>query len=229
MARPARLTKLRQQRIVESLTAGDTIRVAAETSGLGERTLNRYLARGKAAENALREHLDGLTPLRAQVLDRWPDQQIAAYIERRIPTGEFPYWQLWQEVTRARAAAEERAVSIIREVGLGYEARETVVIEKQVLTKAGDVLTLTTSRTVVRWVRDWKAEAWWLERSRREDWGARSSLEVSGADGGPVVVEDVDAKKRRARELAEGDVAVKRGQRGGLAAVPDPPAEAADG
>jgi DNA invertase Pin-like site-specific DNA recombinase len=35
---------------------------------------------------------------------------------------------------------------------------------------------------------NWQADAWWLERRRPERWGRKDRHEVSGPDGGPLVV-----------------------------------------
>lgn len=32
----------------------------------------------------------------------------------------------------------------------------------------------------------WQAAAWWLERRRREDYGRRENVELTGKDGGPI-------------------------------------------
>lgn len=205
MRRPPRLTPDRESRLVDSIRAGNTMAAAAETAGLGERTVFRYMARGETADRALNQHLNTLTPTRRAVLDRWNDEQTARYLTRHIPGPERIYWQLWQAVMRARAESEERAVAIIREVGLGYEAPETVVEERDVLAKDGTVITLRTRRTITRHVRDWRAEAWWLERQRRDEFGRAERVEVTGAEGGPVQVEhlDIEAVRVRARESIE--------------------------
>lgn len=212
--RPPRLTTTIENRIVEAIEAGDTQRVAAEVSGLGSRTLDRYMARGLAAEEALRTHFEAVGPIRQQVLDRLTPERYDRYQTARTPEREQPFWRLWRAVTRARAASEERALFNIREAGQGYEASERIVVEKQVLDRNGNIQTLVESRTVTRFVRDWRAESWYLERLHREDYApAPARVEVSGEGGGPVNVEDVRSKQERAVALVTDRVAEKRDQR----------------
>lgn len=45
----------------------------------------------------------------------------------------------------------------------------------------------------------WQAAAWWLERTRPSQFGRRLATEVSGPDGGPVVVETVTPEALDAR------------------------------
>jgi hypothetical protein len=39
---------------------------------------------------------------------------------------------------------------------------------------------------------EWTASAWWLERRRHDDWRKVERQEITGADGGPLVVERVE-------------------------------------
>ncbi len=45
----------------------------------------------------------------------------------------------------------------------------------------------------------WQAAAWWLERTRPAQYGRRLATEVSGPDGGPIVVETVPPEVLEAR------------------------------
>lgn len=50
---------------------------------------------------------------------------------------------------------------------------------------------------------DWKASAWRLERKYPDRWGRKDHHEVTGKDGGPIVVEDPKEKLlKRIEELA---------------------------
>lgn len=39
---------------------------------------------------------------------------------------------------------------------------------------------------------NWQASAWWLERRRHDDWRKVERQEITGADGGPLVIERVE-------------------------------------
>lgn len=57
-------------------------------------------------------------------------------------------------------------------------------------------MTVTEERTVTKTLRpEWTAAAWWLERRLPQRYARR--VELTGAEGGPIAVED------RARELAD--------------------------
>lgn len=49
---------------------------------------------------------------------------------------------------------------------------------------------------------DYKAAAWYLERTQPDDFRARTSTEVSGPAGGPIEVVEVPTSAERAAELA---------------------------
>ena len=60
----------------------------------------------------------------------------------------------------------------------------------------------------VRAAADWKAQAWLLERRHVNEWGRRR-LEVTGADGGPITLAQLDKQMRdddeHARSVEDAD------------------------
>lgn len=40
---------------------------------------------------------------------------------------------------------------------------------------------------------NWQADAWWLERMQPGRWGRKDRLEVTGSEGGPILIEQVEA------------------------------------
>lgn len=50
--------------------------------------------------------------------------------------------------------------------------------------------------------RDWKANAWLLERTNPRDFREKSATEVTGANGGPIELAEVPTSAERAAELA---------------------------
>lgn len=67
----------------------------------------------------------------------------------------------------------------------------------------------------------WQRHAWWLERRFPKRWGAKQSLEVSGPDGGPVMVaaqEELTAFLDQRRDAIAAAEAALAGERSGEAA-----------
>ncbi len=85
MARPTDYTPELGDRVAQFVRAGNWPEAAAVAAGVSERTFYRWMARGLAAERAVEEDL----PLEAT---------------------EEPYWQFWQQVTRAEGESEAIAV-----------------------------------------------------------------------------------------------------------------------
>jgi len=188
---PRALTDERRKLLLDSLAAGDSIKAAAETAHLGERTVQRYLTRGDTAQATLDTHIDNLTDTRRTILDRWDDTRRDRYYEHHIPPTERAYWRLWRDATRARARAETLALARIRAAGAGGG-----VSWKEVLNpKTGEKVRLEQSIDP-----DWRAEAWFLQHGHaRERWYRRpTAVELTGADGGPIALAGVDEARDRA-------------------------------
>lgn len=205
--RPPRLHDQRvQDAIVGALAAGNNLKVAASAADVGERTLIRYLARGAAANATLQRLLD-------EHPDTIEDDEIAAEL---LPEGERLYWHFWRAIERARDRSQRERILRIREAGAGVEEVESVTVTERDAAGAVIKTTTTEKRTVKR---DWKADAWHLERTLPHLYGrsTRVDLTASVAIEAP---EDVEAKRLRALQLRD-DLVAKRQQRR-IEAAPDP-------
>jgi hypothetical protein len=96
--------------------------------------------------------------------------------EHRAPAA---FRRFREDVLRARAEAEAEAVVQVRRGARGGAVVERRTIEHK------DGRTETIERLQPP---DWKADAWFLERSRPKSWGRRTLVEVSGVDGGDIPV-----------------------------------------
>lgn len=156
VGRRSKLTASSQQRIVDSILAGNYQDTAAAHAGIGESTFHSWMARGRAEQ----ARLDALGA--------------------RSKGSEAPYLEFLEAITHARAVVEARNVGQLQSA-----ARGGSVTERRTVTHA-DGRTEVVERITPP---DWRATAWWLERSFPVRWGRRDQLAVTGAEGGPVETE----------------------------------------
>jgi hypothetical protein len=191
-----RLTPETHQAIVDAITAGLTERLAAHAASIGPRSLDRYLARGRTADEQVQAHLAN-----------HPDDEHAADLPAlaQVPEIEHRYWRLWRDVRRARAERASWRLAALAEAGAGHEAFRRVTTTKAIVV-AGKVQMVTEVREE-RWTeRDWRALAWLMEHdpeTRDEFAKAAQRLEHSGPDGGPIQTESAESKRDRAAELVQ--------------------------
>lgn len=157
------------QQVIERIQLGQDLADAADSAGISRATLHKWRLAGARARA---EATEGVR-LRAA------DQRLADFVDA---------------LERAEGEAEANRLAIIQRVAQGG-AVVTKTTEKVQVMPDG------TSRVVERTVvtetlrPEWTAAAWWLERRRK---GYARKVEVSGADGRPLVPE-----AEQARNLAD--------------------------
>lgn len=77
----------------------------------------------------------------------------------------------------------------------GEEGTQPYADYKDAVTRAWEAAEVRNVTLIQRHAQgDWRAAAWYLERSRRENWGKTVRNEITGPDGGPVEI--VDPRKQ---------------------------------
>jgi hypothetical protein len=105
--------------------------------------------------------------------------------------------EIWEEVSRARAEVAVRGVALIQRVAAGG----AVVKETTRRYRDGNGQMVTeTEKTFAP--PDARPMQWLLERTHRQEFGRASQVEVTGADGGPVQVDNGDVVTTLAARLA---------------------------
>ncbi|MFF4188127.1 hypothetical protein ACFYZ9_33525 [Streptomyces sp. NPDC001691] len=167
-AAPARarlLTPEVESRLIEASRMGLAVDIAARNAGISRHTFHRWMRLG-----------------RDELLDRdagaEPDPQNDVFVE------------FYEQVEEARANAAFQAAFDIRRSSRGgivtkethrtYDPHTGKVVEETVIDKTPP---------------EWRAAAWYLERQHRSQYGKEAHVEVelTGADGGPVRIENKGA------------------------------------
>lgn len=177
--RPSKLTQVvRQRPDGTDVTAGDEF---IERIRLG-------LSHDQAAASA---NLDRRTVIRwRQAAAAARQKQLANQI---ITAREADLIEFCHNLERAEADAETSRLGVIERAAMGGAVvTETYRTQRRV----NGQMTVVEERTVTKTLRpEWTAAAWWLERRLPQRYARR--VELTGADGGPIAVED------RARDLSD--------------------------
>jgi hypothetical protein len=192
--RPTLLNDERAQRIVDAVTAGNYLKVAAQWAGVSERTLMGWLARGRAAQALIDDHDD----LRVYCPECGADrgelgQPMAADPNDNrcgvcgttadprpwsLPPDEDRYLQFLHAVTRAETSAEVAAVTAWR----GAFAEDWRAARDYLVRRRPD-----------RWAATTRVQMTTEESERRIDDALDEALAALAGDGTPLADHDLDS------------------------------------
>lgn len=199
--RPPRLLEPEvHQNVIKALELGVSINLACQAAGIAEQSYRNWLHRGRA-EHEARSHPDH-EPQRA----------------------EEPFVRFYLDVLAARSKAAARNMGIIQSVARGGAVTERTV--RRYTDHSGNEVE---EETVRRTAPDWRAAAWYLERSHRSEYGRDAlTVELTGPQGatgdpdtqGPEPTPAGDLAARLADHLAAGVAQ--------LAPAPTPAASSSD-
>ncbi|MDV6291239.1 hypothetical protein R2F25_38145 [Streptomyces sp. UP1A-1] len=161
--RPRLLSEEVEQRLVAASRTGVAVELAAEMAGVSRSTFLAWMARGRAE-------------VEAREAGEKPDPD------------EEEYAALYEKVRTARATAAARAMMNIRRVADGG------VVTKVTTRKFRDSVTGEIVEETVedRTAPDWRADAWYLERQHRDQYGkdATIAVEITGLGDVPAGGDD---------------------------------------
>lgn len=170
MARPTKLNADVQQKIIERLQAGSTIKATCDSVGLGVSTFYQWIEIGEA-------YLAGLD-----------HERMPRLIAEREAYAEFA-----EATTRAQADGLIQAAVRFRQGMNPYDTESvtTETLEETRLDKEGKPYTYrktVTKKTVAHFPGDWRAAAEYLARRDPENWArqAPQKLEHTGPNGAPI-------------------------------------------
>jgi hypothetical protein len=192
--RPSLLSDERAQLIVDAVTAGNYLKVAATWAGVSERTLMSWLARGRAAQQLVDEHDELRLYCPECGADRHPvgadlpadptDDRcgVCGTTERArpwaLPPEEDRYLQFLHRVTRAETSAEVAAVTAWR----GAFAEDWRAARDYLVRRRPD-----------RWAATTRVSMTTEESERRIDDALAEAMAALTGDGDRVIDGDLDS------------------------------------
>lgn len=194
--RPTRITEPRvRTRLLQAFQNGCSVEASCYAAGIHPATFYNWANRAAAELDRLREHATPDNPNPEPRAEEW------AFVE------------LFEAVSRVRAERQERMLGIVDKVAVGG----SLIREEEHHTPEGGYIVSRTYTTP-----DWRAAAWWVERSFPAQFGKQGqahTLEVTGKGGGPIEVADSTAIAALTERLGE-SFARQREEQPALAAAP---------
>lgn len=196
---PARslLTPAVHSAIIAAIDADGSLAFAAANVGVTERTLKRWLKRGRDAHAA------------ATALIQSDDGREEAE-EADIPESELPYWLLVRDVERTWASRRMRWIGSIEKHAMGFTVEK--IVERPFTNAKGEPMFDPNGQPIMDRVityeprSNWQAAAWLLERFYPQEFAQVRKMEHTGSDGGAIEM-TVDEKRDKVhdalRSLAE--------------------------
>lgn len=180
---PPKLTDETEKRLLEATRQSVPAEVAATYAGIGLTTFKRWCQHGREAEDKVEAAAE------------------AGDEEFTLNAREQVYYDFWIKLCQARAESVTRGVlSVQRGAAGGTITEETTKTYRDPAT--GQVVE---EKIVKKAPPDWRAAAWMLERGaagRQFFHKDAMQVELTGANGGPVEVANVDADALSARVQA---------------------------
>jgi len=155
--------------LIAQVTLGVPMELAASKVGINPRTIWRWMERGRDEDERLEAASAAQTPV-----DPEPEPD----------PFEAPYLAFYREVMQARGEAATRSMLSIQTAAKGgFITEETT---RSYRDENGRLVEETTTKKAAP---DWRASAWYLERSHRGIFGKDAvQVELSGPGGGAVAV-----------------------------------------